>query len=328
VRALGAVLLLYAATLGVEARAAQSPLAQANLALQNGETDHALALLDGQLRQNSNPADAHNLKCRVLLILEKWDPAASECEQAVKLNGQNSDYHMWLGRALGERASRASFMSAYSLGKRSRAEFEQATRLDGRNAAAMADLGEFYYSAPGVVGGGMDKAANVARQLDHVDQVRAHELRGRMAEQQKDYGSAEREFKLALSVAQQPAFQWITLASFYRRHSRWQEMETAIHNGQAAASRDRRSAVALYDGASILRRSRRDPGLEQKLLESYLASPVKTEEAPAFVAHLWLAELKAQAGDGAGAERERQAALGLAHDYRPAVEFKSQGGRH
>ncbi|MGB8259577.1 MAG: hypothetical protein WCE75_04470, partial [Terracidiphilus sp.] len=220
------------------------------------------------------------------------------------------------------------FMSAYGLGKRSRAEFEQAARLDPRNAEALDDLGEFYYSAPGVVGGGMDKAESVAQQLDRIDQARAHELRGHMADQRKDYDSAESEFKQAVTAGTHPAFQWMSLASFYRRRQRWTEMEQAIHSGQAAAARDRNAGVALYLGASILRATRRDPGLEQKLLESYLAGPVKTEEAPAFVAHLWLAELKASQGDSAGAEQQRQAALALAHDFKPALEFKAQGGRH
>ena len=152
-----------------------------NAALQAGEADHALALL-GSLPQS---AESHNLRCRVLLTLEHWDAAASECEQAVNMDGQNSDFHMWLARALGEKASRASFLSAYSLAKRVRGEFETAVRLNPRNAEALADLGEFDYDAPGVVGGGIDKAEAVAQQLDKVDAARAHELRGRIAETKK-----------------------------------------------------------------------------------------------------------------------------------------------
>ncbi len=123
---------------------------------------------------------------------------------------------MWLGRALGEKANKASFLSAFSLGKRVRKEFEEAVRLSPRNAEALADLGEFYHSAPGVVGGGADKAEGVAAQLDKADPVRAHELRGRMAEDRKDYGAAEREFKQAVATSPRPAFQWTTLAAFYR----------------------------------------------------------------------------------------------------------------
>ncbi len=131
--ALSAVFALCAA-----AQPAGDGAAQANVALQNGEADKAMTLL------NSLPATAetHNLRCRVLMTLEHWDAAASECEQAVQLDG-SSNNHMWLARALGERADRASFMSAYSLGKRTRVEFETAVRLNPRNADAMADLASF-----------------------------------------------------------------------------------------------------------------------------------------------------------------------------------------
>jgi hypothetical protein len=59
-----------------------------------------------------------------------------------------------------------------------------------------------------------------------------------------------------------------------------------------------------------------------KILDEYLAGSVKTEEAPAFVAHTWLARLKQQMGDTAAAIQERAAALALAHDYKPALEIK------
>ena len=210
-------------------------LAQANAALQAGEADRALALLNSLAPSGAGQAEAHNLQCRVRYTLEQWDAAVSQCEQAVRLDGQNSDYHLWLGRALGEKADRASFLSAYSLAKRVRAEFEEAVRLNPRNAEALADLGDFYQQAPGIVGGGMDKAQAIAAQLDKVDPARAHELRGRIAEGRKDYGTAEREFRQAIAAAAHPAFQWITLASFYSRRQRWTEMESALHSGMTAA---------------------------------------------------------------------------------------------
>ncbi len=238
------------------------------------------------------------------------------------MDGQNSDFHMWLARALGEKASRASFLSAYSLAKRVRGEFETAVRLNPRNAEALADLGEFDYDAPGVVGGGIDKAEAVAQQLDKVDAARAHELRGRIAETKKDYESAEREFKQAIAVSESPAFQWMDLASFYRRRERWADLEAAVQNGFQAAERDRRMGVALFNGASVLSKSNRDLPMAAKMLEDYLAGSSKTEEAPAFVAHTHLAHIDAQLGDLVSAKRERSAALELAHDYRPAQDLK------
>jgi tetratricopeptide (TPR) repeat protein len=314
-----AVALAVAVSIAAFAEAPRDPVAQANAALQAGEADKALALLQSS---NAGVAEAHNLKCRVRLTLEQWDAAANECQQAVNLDGQNSGYHLWLGRALGEKADRASFMSAYSLGKRVRQEFEEAVRLNPRNAEALADLGEFYYAAPGVVGGGAGKAEGVAAQMEKVDAARAHELRARIAEERKDYGTAEREFKQATAASAHPAFQWMTLASFYRRRERWTEMVSAVQSGISAAQRDKHAGVALYNGASTLTRANREPALAAKMLEMYLAGTVKTEEAPAFVAHVRLARLKQQLGDAEAAQRERAAAVALAHEYKPALDTK------
>ncbi len=296
-------------------------LAQANAALQAGEADKALALLE-PLAQPGGEAEAYNLKCRVEYALEEWDKAASDCEQAVKLDGRSSNDHMWLGRTLGEKASRASFLNAYSLAKRAGAEFREAVRLDPRNAEALTDLGEFCYSAPGMVGGGIDKSEVIAAELDKIDPARGHELRGHIAQQRKDYGTAERELKLAIASSAHPAYQWMRLASFYRGRERWADMESAVRSGETAAQRDRHEGVSLYNGASVLRKTNRDPALAVKMLESYLAGNAKTEEAPAFVAHVWLAQLEGQLGDAAAAKRERAAALALAPEYRPAQDLK------
>jgi hypothetical protein len=100
-------------------------------------------------------------------------------------------------------------------------------------------------------------------------------------------------------------------------------MESAIHSGIGAAERDKHAGVALFDGASVLTRARRDPALAARMLEEYLAGSSKSEEAPAFVAHLRLARLKEELGDAASAQQERAAAQAMAREYKPA-----QNSRH
>jgi len=302
------------------------PLAAANAALQAGEADKALDLLAPVAQSGPGAALAHNLICRVRLTLEQWDAAATECELAAQLDPQNSDFHLWLGRALGQKASRAAFLAAFSLAKRTRAEFEEAVQLNPRNADALSDLGDFYRQAPGVVGGGIDKAQAIVVQLEKVDMGRAHKLRAQIAEQQKDSSTAEREYKLAVTADAHPADAWSSLASFYNRRQRFDDMESAIQSALAAALHDHRPGPALYDGAGLLIESKRNPTLAATLLEDYLAGSSRTEDAPAFIAHIRLARLKQELGDQAAANRERAAALALAHEYKPARDFKAQAG--
>ena len=322
-----AAAVLLGACLAAPSAFADASLATANADLQAGKADEAVAILNEALKSDPKNAEANNLLCRVQYTLQQFDQASAHCEKAIDLDPQNARYHLWLGRATGERASRASFLSAFSLAKKTRQEFETAVKLDPRDAEALTDLGEFYIEAPGAVGGGMDKADGEAKQLEALDAVRGHVFRASIAEKNKDFAAAEQELKAALATPasgpSHPAFAWMALASFYRRHERWSEMETAVKSGQAAAARDRRSAVALFNGASILTRANRQPQLAIELYQSYLASPDKTEEAPAFDAMVRLAKLLNQTGDQAGAQRQRAAALALAHDYRPAQDAKT-----
>jgi tetratricopeptide (TPR) repeat protein len=302
---------------GAGAQAPGADLAQANALLQAGEADKALALLEPVVQQDANNAEAHNLECRVWLTVGRFDDAVKECEKVVKLQPEISMNHLWLGRALGEKADKASFVSAYSLAKRVRTEFEEAIRLDGRNAEALESMGEFDCDAPGVVGGGLDKAEAVAAQLEKVDVPRAHELRAEIAEQRKDYDAAEREYKEAIRTGTHPAGQWMTLGSYYLRRERWSDMTAAVRSGATAAQRDKHAAVPLFDGASTLIRANRELPLAAKMLEDYLASSEKSEEAPAFVAYSRLAKVKEQLGDKEAANRDRAAAMALAHEYKP-----------
>ena len=322
-KAFMAAWLTMAATTPACAQIPAATLSEANAELQAGEADRALALLTPLATAGEGAAEAHNLQCRVRFTLQQWDAAVKECEAAVRLDGSNSDYHMWLGRALGQKAGRASFITAFSLGKRVRAEFEEAVRLDPHNAEALTDLGDFYRAAPAIVGGGTEKADNIASQLDRIDPARAHQLRGEIAEARKDYSTAERELRQAIAVSAHPARQWTVLAGFYRSRRRWAEMGTAVHNAAGAAARDKQASVALYDGAGVLIGAGRDPAFAAKMLEDYLAGSSKTEEAPAFIAHIRLGRLKQQLGDADGAKREFAAASALAHEYNPAQDSEA-----
>lgn len=296
-------------------------IAHADQVFQTGEADNALQEISSLPQNGAGTAEAQNLACRIHFALQQWDKAVSECEQATRLDNQNFAYHMWLGRALGLKAQHVIFTSAYGLGKRVLVEFETAARLNPRSPQALMDLGEFYKSAPGMIGGGLDKAERVAKQLDGVDVSGAHQLRARIAESRSDYDTAEREYKEAVATSQHPALRLTMLASFYRSRKRYPDMHAALRSAEGAARKDPHATVALYDSAGVLMDGKLDPGTAARMLEEYLASATKTEEGPAFEAYVRLAKMKKQLGDPSGAQQEITAALALAHDYKPALEF-------
>jgi tetratricopeptide (TPR) repeat protein len=290
--------------------------------LQYGLADDALQLLTPATGSGTRDAEAELLMCRLSLELERWDAAVSACQRAVTFQPGNSNNHVWYGRALGEKADRVSFITAYGLGKRVRMEFETAMSLDPRNPAALSDLGQFYTEAPAVVGGGKDKATLLANRLDEVDRARAEELRGHVAESQHDPAAAEQHFHDAIAAAFEPANYWMVLASFYRRQNDLDRMEEAIHSGVAA---DKARGTPLVDAAHLLTCAGRDPQLAVRLLREYLASPAQSEEEPAFKVRRFLASLLEKQGDAAGAAREVAAAAAIASVYHPAKQATNTG---
>ena len=292
--------------------------------LQQGHADHALELLQPAASAANRDAEAEQLLCRVALQLERWNDAVSACEKAVALDDNNSNNHLWYGRALGEKADRSSFVKAYGLAKRVKAEFETAVALDPHNAEALSDLGEYYTEAPAIVGGGKDKAAAVASKLDDVDRARAEELRGRIAASNKNMAAAEQHFREAIAAAPRSANYWMVLASFYQKQNDLDRMQEAIHSGLEANGAH---GEPLVDAAHLLTRSGQDPQTAIRLLRQYLASPDKSEGEPAFRVQLLLANLLKQQGDAAGAAQEIQAASSIASVYHPTKQVATNAGR-
>jgi tetratricopeptide (TPR) repeat protein len=281
--------------------------------------DDAISRLSSSLAANPGDAKAHNLLCRVYYQEKRWNDAIHECETAVQLTPLDSGYHLWLGRAYGEKADSIHSIKAYGLAKKVRDEFERAVQLDSGNVDALSDLGEFYTEAPAIVGGGKKKAEDVAQTLERYEPAQAYQLKGRMAEKDKNYAFAETEFKAAVEFSRQPANAWMELASFYSRNRQWDQMLEALHAGiDADAKAARPHGPALVDGAAILGRNNQEPQLAIQLLRLYLASPNKSADWPAFQVHVQLSRLLEQQGDQAGARQQMEAAAALAREYHPA----------
>jgi tetratricopeptide (TPR) repeat protein len=288
-----------------------------------GRIDDAISTLQQKLSGSPNDADSYNLLCRAYFAVGNWDPGVSACEKAVTLAPNNSDYHLWLGRIYGEKADASSFFTAAGLAKKVRTEFETAVKLSPNNVSARTDLAEFYLEAPGIVGGGRDKAEAQAQTLSTMDAAKAHWVIARIAEKKKDMAAAEREYRAAIEASKGSAEAWLDLALFFRHADRLDDMEDAIKHASTAPMKE---PVVLVDSAETLIRAQRNLPMAVQLLRRYLASNT-VEDAPAFKAHYLLGTALEKQGDKAGAASEYRTALSLARNFSQAQEALNRVAR-
>jgi len=299
---------LSAAALFFSACFAPQLSAQAGVssALAQGHVDEVVLQLSP-----AKDAAAHNLLCRAYYSEDHADESVRECEAAASSAPGNELYQHWLGRAYGLKAGHTSAFTAFGLAKKAHAAMERAVQIDPKNVEALSDLGDFCVNAPGIVGGGLDKATAIAQKLLALDAPRGHRLLGEIAEKQKNIPQAETEFTAA---ATGPSG-YVDLAAFYKRHGSKAQVLTAVKSAVAA---DKSRDYSLADAAGVLLESAQEPKLAQQLYRSYLDGPSRSEDAPACRVYTELGRNLAAAGDPAGAKKAFAAALALAKNYTPA----------
>src|SRR6185312_3833099 len=284
--------------------------------LQQGRVDEAISQYQSSISKSPNEAETFNLLCRAYFELGDWDQGIPACERATALDPSNGIYHLWLGRIYGEKADSASFLTAAGLAKKVRVEFETAVRLAPSNADARNDLAEFYLEAPGIVGGGKDKAASQAQALAAIDPARADWIRGRIAEKNKDYASAEKEYRAAIQDGHGGAHAWFNLALYYRHRQDLDAMQQTLYHAVAAPMDH---PEVMMESAELLVKGGRDFPAAVEWLNRYLKGPV-VEEAPTFKAHYLLGTVLEKQGNKTAAAEQYRAALSLARNFSRAQQ--------
>ncbi len=149
---------------------------------------------------------------------DKHDEAIREFRAATRLQPNSSVAWMWLGRALGRKAEKVSpFRAAFMVGD-VREAFEKAVRLDPANVDARSDLLDFYLEAPSMFGGGLDKARQQAEAIARLDPAEGHWARARIAEKEKRYPEAAREYRAATEARPQSEGYKKDLQKFLNKH--------------------------------------------------------------------------------------------------------------
>src|SRR5260370_4514550 len=167
-----AILFLSAAfsVFGIQTARAESKVrAEAKSAFATGDYPKAIEILNREAAISTRDAAVQYVLAGGYFESEEFDGAIAPAEAAVSLEPKNSPYHELLGRVYGEKADRSGWLSALSLAKKARKEFEIAVRLDEHNFSATQALIEFDCSAPSIASGGEAKARPEIEKLRTLD---------------------------------------------------------------------------------------------------------------------------------------------------------------
>ena len=306
-------------------RAQESSLEKAKIAFEKGEYPQSIEILKTAAASGPNNGDVYVLLTRAYLELNQYDAALNSAEKAVAINPKNSEYHRWLGEAYGAKADHASMLSAYSLARKTQKEFDAAVQLDARNFDAQQDLIEYDCTAPGMVGGGEEKAQPLIEKLMAMDAAEGHYATGICHAQKKNYEAADAEFTKALESKPKSAKRVYDIGDYYLQRKNGEKLLVVTGAGEELAPRDSRGK--FYRGVALILQNEK-PAEAEKLLREYLdLAPMNPEYPRPWVAHYWLGRLQENRKNPAAARGEYQAALKLNGKYKPAQEALKQLGK-
>jgi Flp pilus assembly protein TadD len=241
---------------------------------QRTEYSQALELLD---RASNKGADEFQLAGQCHFMEGDYKKATEAFEKAPALAPRNSEIHRWLGNAYGRRAETGSVFTAASNARKAHQFFEQAVELDPNNREAAANLFEYYLEAPGIMGGGIDKAETLAKHIGRLDAPAGHHAQAQLERKQKRYEAAEEQLRRAAELAPRQVGRMIDLAKFLSDRGRVKESDEKFSEATRLAPD---SPELMFARAETYIQQKRNLKDARQLLERYLASPLTPDDPP------------------------------------------------
>jgi len=146
-------------------------------------------------------AEAYALLGEVQVAKGDADAAVRAWEKAAELAPASSDYQQQLGDTCGFAAQKAGMLGMIGLAKKCRRAYEKAVALDPKNVSARQSLLDYYQMAPGLMGGGMDKAYEQAAAISGLDAARGRRAYAMLHAADRKYDAAFAELDEVVKAA-------------------------------------------------------------------------------------------------------------------------------
>ena len=284
-------------------------LKAAHEAYEAGEYSKAAQLLQAAAAQNPRDSEIQLFLAKTYYESQQHDAAITSAEKAVALDPQSSLYHEWLGKVYGEKAGHAAMFSALSLAKKARKEFAKAVELDERNFSAYQALIEFDCSAPGIAGGGEDKARPEITRLAQLDPAEGHYAEGNCRRQKKDFAAAAAEFTKALELHPKSVELVYDIGDHAMKHDEPDILVIVAEQGANISPSDPRAL--FYRAVALISKKERLDESELLLREYLRRAPLRSTFPPPWRVHEWLGRLYEQQQKLQAATEEYEASVKL-----------------
>jgi tetratricopeptide (TPR) repeat protein len=264
-------MLLAAAGLAL---AAGPELAEARKLYNSTDYDQSLKVLHAI---PSKDGAVYELMGRDYYMQADFKRATEALEKAVAMEPGSGDFALWLGRAWGRRAETSSPFTAPVFASRARQWLEKSTQLSPMNLEALSDLFEYYLEAPGFLGGGVEKAEEVAGRMSRINPAEGQWALAKLAEKRKETSKVEEHLRRAVELAPQQVGKVLELARFLEKQGRYQEAEQNFDRADKLAPNSPR---VMFDRAETYVKAHRNLDVARELLKRYMNALTGPDDAP------------------------------------------------
>jgi tetratricopeptide (TPR) repeat protein len=245
------------------------------------------------------------------------DRSIATLERVVELRPEGSEGHFWLGRAYLAKLQNASMFKKLGLSKKVRAAYLKAIELDPENVEARSSLASFYFNAPGIAGGSVDKGMEQVEEIRKRNPKAAHLLLAGMYAGREEPEKAKQEYRAAIALDPTDPDPHYGLGMLCQGAKEWQEAFESFEAGVRATGDLR----ALYQigRTGVFSGERLDRAKEA--LEQYIELEPDSERLPTVAHARWrLGMVYEKLGRKDQASRQYEMALELDPDLEQARE--------
>jgi tetratricopeptide (TPR) repeat protein len=235
--------------------------------------ESSLQMLD---KQSTDPATLFLLG-RNYFMLGDFKKATEYLQKASDGDSRNADYVDWLGRAYGRRAETSNPLFAPGLASKARDAFEKAVQLDPKNSEALSDLFDYYLDAPGFLGGGYDKAMDVANKIAKIDPPEGYFEKAKLAQKRKEFDTAETHLKSAIAATPKKVSGLLEYAKFLAKQGRTKDSDAVLEQAERLQPNAPR---VWYTRAELYIRENRNLSQARDLLQKYMNASLTVDDPP------------------------------------------------